>query len=152
MQRAWRAGLRAAVRSATSAGWGPELPPLAFDLGLPDDAQLVVPARGQVVYRLIGRSDAREFDFQSARERDRPMRPGQAFVDHVGISVFGSEAAALAMATRFPKLIACVYLSAGEGFSIARTLPDVADHYSVWGDPAAIVRRIVHVTRVEGPG
>lgn len=56
------------------------------------------------------------------------------------------------MATRFPKLIACVYLSAGEGFSIARTLSDVADHYSVWGDPAVLVRRIVHVTRVEGPG
>jgi hypothetical protein len=147
-----RAGLRAGVRAVTRQAWGPELPPLAAELGLPRDVELVVPARGQVVYRLIGRRTAREFDFQSARERERPMRPGQSFLDHVGISVFGSEAAALAMATRFPKMVAWVYLSPGEGFSIARTLPDVAEHFSVWADRAALMRRVVDVSRVEGPG
>jgi hypothetical protein len=103
------------------------------------------------VFRLLGRSVAREWDFQSARDRDRPARPGQDFLDYAGVSVFGSEDAAIRTARRYPKLLARLHLPAGDGFMIARTLPDAAEHYSVWGDPRSLQRRVVSVLRVDEP-
>jgi hypothetical protein len=143
--------LIAADPTAATIGAG-ELPPLAADIGLRADATVVVPAHGQVVFRLLGRSAARVFDFQSAHDRDRPARPGQDFLDYVGLSTFGSEEAAIRTARRFPKIIARVHLPAGEGLMLARTLPDAAQHYTVWGDPQVLLGRVVHITRIDGPG
>jgi hypothetical protein len=139
--------LIAAYPTATTIGSG-ELPPLAADIGLRRDATLVVPANGQVVFRLLGRSAAREWDFQSARDRGRGMGPRQDFLDYLGVSVFGTEEAALAIAARIPKLVARVHLPAGEHFMIARTLPEYEHHYSVWGSAKALARRVVGITRI----
>lgn len=113
---------------------------------------LAVPARGQVVYRIVGRSTPRLRDFQSGRERELPRAPNQNFLDYVGISVFGSEAAALENAAKFPKLVAEVVLPSGQGFSIARTFADIDEHYSVWGDPEALLGQIIEVSRTDEPG
>jgi len=142
--------LIAAHPAATTIGSG-ELPPLAADIGLRADAALVVPANGQVVFRLLGRSAAREWDFQSARDRGRGIRPRQDFLDYLGVSVFGTEEAAVAIAARFPKLVTRVHLPPGEHFMIARTLPEYEHHYSVWGDPKALMRRVVGITRINDP-
>jgi hypothetical protein len=142
--------LRAAWRAA---GWSSSgrFPPLASDLGLPDEAMVVVPAAGQSVYRVIGRSSPLARDFESNRDRGRPRFPRQDYIDFVGISVFGSLEAALASAARFPKLVAEVHLNAGAGLTIARTLPDIAEHYSVWGAPEDLLDRVVTVARVDAP-
>lgn len=152
LRRAVRAGVEVARRPVLGLGGPPgELPPLAGALGLRDDALLVVPADGQVVFRLLGRSRPRLRDFQSARDRERPIGPQQDFLDYLGVSVFGREEVALANATQFPKLVARVHLPAGAGFTIARTLADVEEHYSVWGEPDALVNRVVDVHRVDAP-
>jgi hypothetical protein len=144
------AGRRLLAQPAALRGGAPDaLPPLAADVGLRPDAVLVVPAGGQVVFRLLGRSAAREWDFQSARDRDRPPQPGRDFLDYIGLSVFASEHAALAAAVRFPKIVARVHLPAGEGFVLARTVAAVAEHYSVWGDPRTLRARVVEITRVD---
>jgi hypothetical protein len=151
---AWRAARRLAANPIVMPGAaaGDELPPLPRDVALRADALLAIPASGQVVFRLLGRSTPRAFDFQSARDRDRPIRPGQEFIDHLGLSVFGSEDAAIAIAQRFPKLVARVYLPAGEGFTLARTLEEIDAHYTLWGDPETLLRGVVHVKRLDADG
>src|SRR5829696_8536093 len=85
-------------------------PPLPDRFGLRPGTVLAIPARGQVVFRLVGRSEARPYDFQSNRDKGRPRWPRQDYVDYLGISVYGSEEAALRNATQYPKLIAEVVL------------------------------------------
>jgi hypothetical protein len=149
--------LRERIRSFADAvgalrRWG-GLPPLAEDLGLPGGFTLMRPAAGQTVYRVLGRSQARDWDFYSDREKGRPRAPNQDFVDFVGISVFGSQSAALANCARFPKLIAEIHLPSGNGFSIARTFADIDEHYSVWGDPELLLDHVsAEVLRVDAPG
>ena len=67
------------------------------------------------------------------------------------MSVFGSEEAAVAIAARFPKLVAREHVPAGERFMIARTLPEYEHQYSAWDDPTALVRRVVGITRINDP-
>ena len=101
-----------------------------------------IPAEGQFVFRTIGRSEPRDWDFQSDRDKGRPRAPQQDYVDYVGLSVFGTEDAARENAVRFPKMIARVHLEEGCGFMIARTLADVNEHYTVWGDPSELLARV----------
>jgi hypothetical protein len=121
----------------------------AEDLGLPRGSLVVRPASGQTVYRVLGRSEPREWDFYSDRDKGRDRAPRQDFIDFVAISVFGSQAAALANCTRFPKLVAEVLLSPRNGFTIARTFADIDEHYSVWGDPEALRNHLRHALRRE---
>ncbi len=101
-----------------------------------------IPAEGQSVYRTIGRSEPREWDFQSDHGKGRPRGPQQDYIDYVGLSVFGTEDAARENAVRFPKLIVRVQLEEGCGFMIARTYADVDEHYTVWGDPEELLARV----------
>jgi hypothetical protein len=111
-----------------------------------------VPATGQIVYRTLGRSEPRVWDFQSDRDKERPRGPEQDYLDYVGLSVFATEDAALENAVRFPKMIARLHLEEGCGFMIARTYADVAHHYTVWGDPDELAIRVQRpVRRVDQP-
>jgi hypothetical protein len=104
------------------------------------------------VYRTIGRSEPRDRDFKSDRDKGRPRAPEQEYVDYVGLSVFGTEDAARENAVRFPKMVARVHLEAGCGFMIARTLADVDEHYTVWGDPEELMARVQRpVSRFDDP-
>jgi hypothetical protein len=94
------------------------------------------------VYRTIGRSEPRDWDFQSDLRKGRPRAPQQDYVDYVGLSVFGTEDAASENAVRFPKWIARVHLEEGCGFMVARTYADVDEHYTVWGDPEELLARV----------
>ena len=58
--------------------------PAPWEIGLQPDWLLLVPASGQVLYRVIGRSNAQERDFQSDRDKKRPRYPDQTYVDHLG--------------------------------------------------------------------
>jgi hypothetical protein len=112
----------------------------------------VQPAAGQLVYRVLGRSEPRDWDFYSDRDKQRARAPRQDFVDYVGLSVFGSQAAALDNCLRFPKLVAAVRLPPGNGFSIARTFADINEHYSVWGEPEALLDNVTgDILRVDDP-
>jgi hypothetical protein len=111
------------------------------------------PATGQTVYRVLGRSQPRAWDFYSDRDKGRPRAPTQEFVDFVGISVFGTRTAALANCARFPKLVAELRLQPGNGFGVARTFADIDEHYSVWGDPESLLDHASgEVLRVDAPG
>jgi len=73
-------------------------------------------------------------------------------MDYVGLSVFGTQEAARENAVRFPKMVARVYLEEGCGFMIARTLADVDEHYTVWGDPDELLARVERpVPRFDDP-
>ena len=126
-----------------------ELPALARDLGLADDAVAAFPASNQVVHRLIGRSDPRERDFESNQARENPRFPKQDFLDYVGLSVYGSLETAKESATQWPKLIARLRLRPGNGFMIARTLVDIDDHYSIWGEVDRLLTCVESVERFD---
>jgi hypothetical protein len=132
--------------------WRPwELPPPAWDYGLPTATFVVVPARHHVVYRTLGGSQPKIRDFQSNRERGRPRAHDEDFADYQGVSVFASEELAAANAVRFPKLIAAVILADGKGLSLARTYADIEGHYTVWGDPDDLMAAVASVSRHDDP-
>jgi hypothetical protein len=113
---------------------------------------VAIPTDDWFVYRTIGRSEPRDRDFKSDRDKGRPRAPEQDYVDYVGLSVFGTEDAARENAVRFPKMVARVHLEAGCGFMIARTLADVDEHYTVWGDPEELMARVQRpVSRFDDP-
>jgi hypothetical protein len=115
-------------------------------------AVVAIPTDDWFVYRTIGRSEPRDRDFKSDRDKGRPRAPEQDYVDYVGLSVFGTEDAARENAVRFPKMVARVHLEAGCGFMIARTLADVDEHYTVWGDPEELMARVQRpVSRFDDP-
>ena len=125
-------------------------PPAAWDIGMPDDWFIVVPADGQLLYRLVGREEPRLRDFQSWRDRDqesgREARyPKQAFIDYTSLSMFETAALAVESANIFPAYVASVRLEAENGFSLARTEAGIDGHYGVWGDPEKLL------VAVEGP-
>jgi hypothetical protein len=119
--------------------------PAPWELGLQPDWVLLVPASGQVLYRVGGKSAARERDFQSDRDKTRPRYVDQTYVDHLGLSMFESEELAEASATNFPKFIVSVRLEPERGFMLARTESEIEGHFSVWGDPESLLES------VEGP-
>jgi hypothetical protein len=117
------------------ASWGLQVDRAAYKV-------TAIPTTGQSVFRTIGRSEPRDWDFNSDQGKGRPRAPEQDYVDYVGLSVFGTEDAARENALRFPKMIARVHLEEGCGFMIARTLADVRQHYTVWGDPDELLARV----------
>jgi hypothetical protein len=123
------------------------MPPSPPDVGLSEDWFVVVPADGQVVYRLVGAEQLRIRDFQSDRDKKRPRWDGDLEVDHLGLSVFASLDQAHSMARRYPKIVAQVELTTGAGIAIARTLLDLPGHYTIWGCAEDLIERVSSVDR-----
>lgn len=148
-----RRAVTGAIRGFRAVDLTDGLPPLGEEalvrpiLGYPP--VLAVPASGQTVYRLLGKSEPRDWDFQSDRDKGRARGPRQDVMDHVGLSVFGRPEAALVNAVRWPKFLATVRLDGGHGFMVARTLAEVSDHYCVWGEPATLLAAVVRVQRFD---
>ncbi len=68
----------------------------------------------------------------------------------VGLSVMDSEAAARELAQRLPQLgsfIAAVEVSEGGPITFEQTTPDLR-HYTLWGDPTAMLARVRSVVPV----
>lgn len=147
---------RAAERSGivTTPYWpGFGLPPPPAEHGLPDDTFIVSPARHNAVFRLLGyRPEAQLRDFQSNHARGRPRGPDEAYVDYLGISVFSTEELAIENAVRWPKHVAALLLPQQDGFSIARTYPEIEGHYTVWGDPDKLLANVERVATHQEPG
>jgi hypothetical protein len=147
--------LRAVQRpDAPARAWsGTGLPPAPQDHGLPADAFIVAPARHQAVFRLLGpRREARVRDFQSNHAKERPRGPDETYADYLGLSVFSSEELAMENAIRWPKHVAALLLPQDEGFSIARTYPEIEGHYTVWGDPDRLLANVERVSTRQQPG
>ena len=146
--------LRAFVQEpATTPRWpGFGMPPRATDYGLPAETFIVAPARHQVVFRLLGfRPDARLRDFESNSAKGRPRGPDETYAEYLGVSVFGSEELAVANAAKSPKHVAAVLLPDSEGFSIARTYPEIEGHFTIWGDPERLVANVERIESHEDP-
>jgi hypothetical protein len=149
--------LEAAERAgmvATMPNWpGFGFPPPPADHGLPDDSFIVARARHHAVFRLLGyRPEAQVRDFQSNCARGRPQGPDETYVDYLGVSVFSTEHLAVENAVRWPKHVAAVLLPQDEGFSIARTYPEIEGHYTVWGDPERLLANVERVATHSQPG
>lgn len=128
-------------------------PPPPAEHGLPNDTFIVAPARHHAVFRLLGyRPETQLRDFQSNHARGRPRGPDEPYLDYLGISVFSTEDVAVENAVRWPKHVAALLLPQGEGFSIARTYPEIAGHYTVWGDPEQLLGNVERVTTYREPG
>jgi hypothetical protein len=146
LDAAERAGLRP---PPYWSGFG--YPPPAGEHGLPDDSFIVAPARHQVVFRVLGTAGGRRRDFESNREKGRPQAPDETYADYLGVSVFSTRELAMASAVRWPQHVAGVLLPQSEGFSIARTYPQITEHYTVWGDPDALLANVERVETYRDP-
>jgi hypothetical protein len=124
-----------------------EMPPSPLDVGLPGEWVVVAPADGQTVYRLVGAEPLKIRDFQSDRDKKRPRWDEDLEVDHLGLSVFATLDQAQSMARRYPKIVAEVELTTGGGIAIARTIPDLIGHYTIWGCPEDLLERVSSVVR-----
>jgi Phage integrase family len=83
-------------------------------------------SRHQVVFRLLGvRPGPRVRDFGSNMAKGRPRAPDETYTDYLGVSTFESEELAVENAVNWPTHVATVVLPDHDGFSIARTYPDV---------------------------
>jgi hypothetical protein len=126
--------------------------PAAENLGFGAGSFLVVPASGQRLYRVVGRTEARLRDFQSPRDLEREPWPDTEFLDHLSLSMFDSEARAEENAVRYPKFVVPVLLVPGLGFNLARVEADIEGHYCVWGDPERLLDQAGPSTRYDDPG
>ncbi len=127
-----------------------QLPPRPEEFGLPADWLVIMPASGQTMFRMVTHEQQPPpEDFLSDRARSRPRLDEDLEADHLGSSMFAELAQAEAIMRRYPKLVAGVRLEAGHGFSLARTLPDLDGHHTVWGeaDDLAQLVQYVHVNR-----
>jgi hypothetical protein len=127
------------------------LPPRSDDLGLPSDWLVVMPADDQTMFRMVKHDSTTEDDFLSDRRLGRPRYGNDLEVDHLGMSMFAERAQAEAMMRRYPKRIAEVRLDPGYGLCLARTLPDVDGHHTVWGLPSDLVQLVQSVFVDPGP-
>jgi hypothetical protein len=113
----------------------------------------MVPANGEELYRVIGRSHARPYDFLSNRDKQRSRFTRNLYADHLAVSMFESETLAVVNAVRYPKIVVAVRLDGDHGFSLARTGADIEGHYNVWGDPDDLLESVVgDPIRYDEPG
>ncbi len=98
------------------------------------------------------RPEPRVRDFEPNLAKGRPRGPDETYADYLGISTFASEELAVENAINWPKHVAAVVLADQEGFSIARTYPDIEGHYTVWGDPERLLANVERVAMHHQPG
>lgn len=100
-----------AIRMATATArrleaFGLVVPPGRRPSAVPHDAMVVMPARGEILYRLLSSGEARERDFFSNRDKDRPAFTGHPYVVHCGVSMYEHPDQALLHANRYPLAVA----------------------------------------------
>jgi hypothetical protein len=113
-----------------------DLAPRAFDAGLDASWIVVIPAGGQILYRITGDATPKVHDFLSKRDKHDPQMRGEHWLLYVGLSMFADEAQAEAIRDRFRphQHVAEVPLRGGRGFTLART-GKTPGHHTVWGRP-----------------
>ena len=113
-----------------------EFPPEPTQFGFPHSWAIVAPAEGQVLYRITVEEKPAINDFLSNFAKHRPQMRGEPWVLYNGLSMFEDEgqAAELRDHLRPQQHISPVPLTAGLGFSLARTRRRPG-HYTVWGRP-----------------
>jgi hypothetical protein len=136
----------AAATARRLEGYGLSAPPGRRPANLPHEAIVVMPARGEMLYRLLSSDEVRERDFFSNHEKDRPPMDGEPHVVHCGISMYEYVDQALLRANRFPLALAAVTLSAGRGVTLAKTYG--VGHYTVWGQPSVLIETSTLVAHV----
>lgn len=104
------------------------------------------------LYRIVVTNPPTTEDFKSHRAKGRPLRhPSPETIRLLdGLSVFDSEASARANAHRYPRLgsyIAEVRIPDDGGFRYERS-GTTEGHYTLWGDPAELLARVVRVVSV----
>jgi hypothetical protein len=127
------------------------LPPRPENLGLPEDWLIVMPAAGHTMFRMVKQERPTEDDFLSDRVRGRPRYGEDLEADHLGVSMFAERVQAESIMRRYPKRIAEVRLAPDYGLCLARTLPGLDGHHTVWGQPGDLVRLVESVWEVPGP-
>jgi hypothetical protein len=105
------------------------------------------------VFRLlVPRPQTRVREFQSNLTKERPRGPDETYADYLGLSVFTSEELAMENAIRWPEHVAALLLPQDEGFSIARTYPEIEGHHTIWGDPDRLLANVECVSTYQQPG
>ncbi len=98
---------------------------------------VVVPARGEVLFRLLGSEEIKERDFLNNVAKGRPPLGSEPFVARLGLSMYEHPDQAVLKARRYPVALAAVTLVAGSGLMLAKTYG--VGHYTVWGDPDVLL-------------
>ena len=107
-----------------------------------------------LLYRIVAAASLTRTDFLSYAALNKPL-PEDAPPDVAdrwdGVSMYDSEERARAVAVRFGlgTHIATLDLTDDRQFRIERT-GRRSGHYTVWGDPAALLARVIVVTSIEG--
>src|SRR4051812_34451507 len=106
---------RLAIRTANATarrleGFGRSVPPGRRPAYLPKEAVVVVPAAGEILYRLLSSDEPRERDFLSNRDKERPPMAGVPHLIHCGVSMYEHPDQALLKAQRYPLAVVAVEL------------------------------------------
>ena len=138
-----QAALDLAKRTLRQAGGGIVRPPGRAPSVIPKAGVVAVPARGERLFRLLGSDEPRAVDFRSNQEKGRPPFEGCPWLQHCGLSMFEHAEQAIMVARFQPLVIVQVELSKEAGFMLAKTFGP--GHYSVWGDPEALMGQAIVV-------
>jgi hypothetical protein len=111
----------------------PQFPLSAAELQLPGIYVFIAPTAGQRVFRLVRSAPSSVGDFLSAQQKGRPRHRNETYVEHLGLSVWDELDKALAVARRYPKIVAEIELRSGLGLGLAST--SGPGHFTVWGEP-----------------
>jgi len=134
----------AARAAAKIRGFGRIKPPEHRPANPPAEAIVVMPARGEILFRLVAAGEPKRRDFESKHDRGQPAM-GAAHVVHCGLSMFERPEQALSNANRYPLVVAAVTLAENAGLSLAKTFG--TGHYTVWGQADALLARATPVAR-----
>ena len=125
-----------------------DLAPRPQDVGLAPHVIVVIPAAGEVLYRITVDATPKVHDFLSKRDKHDAQIRGEHWLLYVGLSMFADEAQAEAIRDRFRphQHVAEVELRPGRGITLART-GKTPGHHTVWGRPedllaAALAHRV----------
>jgi hypothetical protein len=120
--------------------------PLSADhYEVPEGSHVAAPGDGQVVYRRLAGAEPGVRDFRSDAVANKPAVEEEPWIEHAGLSVFDAPDIAAGVVARFPVFIAELAVPIGDLCSIAKTGP--ANHYTVWGDPRALLNGVTKIYR-----
>jgi hypothetical protein len=108
-----------------------------------------MPARGEVLFRLVAAGEPKQRDFKSKHDLGMPSM-GAAHVVHCGLSMFERPEQVVSRAQRYPLVVVAVTLADGVGLTLAKTFG--TGHYTVWGQADVLLARATPVAHEPGPG